>query len=50
MTNSYRLGIGIVICNKDKKIFAGKRLDTKNNAWQMPQGGIDEGEEVIAAM
>ena len=41
----YRLGVGIMVINAQKKIFIGKRIDTKNPfAWQMPQGGIDDGE------
>ncbi len=41
----YRPGVGIVLLNKEKKIFAGKRIDTHAEAWQMPQGGINYGEE-----
>ncbi len=40
----YREGVGMMIINKQKKIFVGKRIDTKIEAWQMPQGGIDIGE------
>ena len=36
----WRLSVGIVLFNKDKKIFMGERLDNKG-AWQMPQGGIN---------
>lgn len=43
----YRRGVGMCIVNSEKKIFAGKRVDTRTNTWQMPQGGID-GEETIA--
>ncbi|AFX98868.1 RNA pyrophosphohydrolase [Candidatus Endolissoclinum faulkneri L2] len=39
----FRLSIGIVLFNDQKKIFLGKRIDI-DNAWQMPQGGIDKGE------
>jgi putative (di)nucleoside polyphosphate hydrolase len=35
--------------NHDKKVFSGQRLDNSNQAWQMPQGGIDEGETPIYA-
>ncbi len=45
----YRLNAGIVLANKDGRIFAGKRLDNPGNAWQMPQGGVDKGEDVRAA-
>lgn len=41
----YRLGVGIILVNKDNKIFVGKRIDTRSEAWQMPQGGIDKGEK-----
>lgn len=43
MENSYRPCVGGVIMNKEKNIFLGLRKDYQN-AWQMPQGGIDEGE------
>lgn len=35
--------------NADGRVFAGRRIDTAQPAWQMPQGGIDEGEDVIEA-
>lgn len=40
----YRPGVGMMIINKEKMIFVAKRMDTKIQAWQMPQGGIDIGE------
>nr|1F3Y_A Chain A, DIADENOSINE 5',5'''-P1,P4-TETRAPHOSPHATE HYDROLASE [Lupinus angustifolius]1JKN_A Chain A, diadenosine 5',5'''-P1,P4-tetraphosphate hydrolase [Lupinus angustifolius] len=40
----YRRNVGICLMNNDKKIFAASRLDIPD-AWQMPQGGIDEGED-----
>ncbi len=40
----YRLGVGIMLINKNHQVFLGKRIDTKIEAWQMPQGGIDLGE------
>jgi putative (di)nucleoside polyphosphate hydrolase len=41
----YRPGVGLMIINNQKKIFVGKRIDSKNPfSWQMPQGGIDLGE------
>jgi putative (di)nucleoside polyphosphate hydrolase len=49
----YRNGVGIMIINKEKKVFVGKRIDNKDNfneAWQMPQGGIDLGEDEELAM
>jgi putative (di)nucleoside polyphosphate hydrolase len=41
----YRHCVGIMLVNMDGKVFVGQRLDNKVEAWQMPQGGIDEGEE-----
>jgi putative (di)nucleoside polyphosphate hydrolase len=40
----YRRGVGIILMAPDKRIFVGRRIDTPG-AWQMPQGGIDKGEE-----
>lgn len=40
----YRPGIGMMIINKKKEVFVAKRIDTKMQAWQMPQGGINLGE------
>ena len=45
----YRENVGMVLINADRHIFAGKRIDNNNDAWQMPQGGIDEGETPEAA-
>ena len=47
MTNEgrYRRGVGVMLLNADNKVFAGARIDNTDDAWQMPQGGIDEGEE-----
>ena len=44
-----RSGVGIVILNKENKIFVAKRIDNPKNFWQMPQGGIDEGEDFYHA-
>jgi len=41
----YRLGVGIMLLNAEGKVFVAKRIDTVSEAWQMPQGGIDEGED-----
>lgn len=46
----FRLGVGIMIINNEKKILVGKRSDTVSNRWQMPQGGIEEGEDEVPAM
>ena len=43
-TRPYRKGVGIVLFNREGKVFAGERLDTPG-AWQLPQGGIDKGEK-----
>ena len=45
----YRAGVGIMLLNKNGEVFVGKRIDTKAEAWQMPQGGIDDGEEPLTA-
>tara|TARA_B110000196_G_C20935563_1_gene562059 strand:- start:197 stop:673 length:477 start_codon:yes stop_codon:yes gene_type:complete len=44
-----RSGVGIVVINKDNKIFVAKRIDNPKNFWQMPQGGIDKEENYLAA-
>ena len=44
-----RSGVGIAILNKDNKIFVAKRIDNQKNFWQMPQGGVDEGEDYLTA-
>lgn len=41
----YRPCVGLMLINKDKRVFVAKRIDMKiGEAWQMPQGGIDDGE------
>ena len=45
-----RDGVGVIILNKKDKVFVGKRKDNPVNNWQMPQGGVDEGEDYITAM
>ena len=45
----FRRGVGIVLLNKDNKVFVAKRIDNANNFWQMPQGGKDKGEKNIEA-
>ena len=44
-----RSGVGIVVLNEKNKIFVAKRIDNPKNFWQMPQGGIDEGEDFYQA-
>lgn len=41
----YRPCVGMMICNREGRIFAGQRLDSTMDAWQMPQGGIEDGED-----
>ena len=36
-----RSGVGIVVLNKENKVFVAKRIDNPKNFWQMPQGGVD---------
>ncbi len=50
MLGDYRLGVGIFLLNKEKKLWVGKRIDFKTDFWQMPQGGIDENESPKQAM
>ena len=45
-----RQGVGVIILNNQNKIFVGKRKDNPVDKWQMPQGGIDQGEDHLTAM
>ena len=45
-----RNGVGVIVLNKENKIFVGKRKDNPVNKWQMPQGGVDKGEDYLTAM
>tara|TARA_B100001996_G_scaffold170634_1_gene130180 strand:- start:302 stop:775 length:474 start_codon:yes stop_codon:yes gene_type:complete len=45
-----RLGVGAIVLNNKNKVFVGKRKDNPVNKWQMPQGGVNEGEKLIDAM
>ena len=45
----YRPCAGVVLINAEGRVFAGHRIDNPSDAWQMPQGGIDEGEDPRAA-
>lgn len=45
----YRPCVGVMLVNMDGKVFVGQRIDSNVEAWQMPQGGIDDGEDVKAA-
>ena len=44
-----RSGVGIVVLNKKNQVFLAKRIDNPKNFWQMPQGGVDNGEEFYEA-
>jgi len=44
-----RSGVGIVVLNNDNKVFVAKRIDNPKNFWQMPQGGVDDGENFLTA-
>ena len=48
-TLPYRPCAGIMLLNRDGKVFVGQRLDSTLEAWQMPQGGIDDGEDAEQA-
>jgi len=45
-----RTGVGIIVLNNNNQVFVGKRKDNPGEKWQMPQGGVDKGEDYIAAM
>ena len=45
-----RSGVGVIILNNENKVFVGKRKDNPVDKWQMPQGGVDIGEDYISAM
>ena len=44
-----RTGVGVIVLNKNNKVFVAKRIDNAKNFWQMPQGGVDEGEDFLKA-
>ena len=44
-----RNGVGIIVLNEKNKVFVAKRIDNAKNFWQMPQGGIDKGENFLKA-
>jgi len=45
----YRQGVGMLVLSKSGEVFVGQRIDTTMEAWQLPQGGVDEGERLEAA-
>ena len=44
-----RTGVGIVLLNDENKVFVARRIDNAKKFWQMPQGGVDEGEDFLKA-
>ena len=44
-----RSGVGIVVLNQENKVFVAKRIENPKNFWQMPQGGVDPGEDFLEA-
>ena len=44
-----RKGVGVALLNNNNQIFVAKRIDNPNDFWQMPQGGIDKGENPLEA-
>ena len=45
-----RTGVGVILLNNKNQIFVGKRKDNPVDSWQMPQGGVEKGEDFITAM
>lgn len=45
-----RVGVGVIVLNNENKVFVAKRKDNPTNKWQMPQGGVDKGENFLVAM
>ncbi|MGE0179418.1 MAG: NUDIX domain-containing protein, partial [Sphingomonas sp.] len=44
----YRPAAGVMLLNHEGKVWVGQRIDNRLDAWQMPQGGLDEGEDPLA--
>ena len=44
-----RMGVGIILLNNQNKVFVGKRIDNPGSHWQMPQGGINDNENILEA-
>ena len=44
-----RTGVGIILLNDENKVFVARRIDNAKKFWQMPQGGVDEGEDFLKA-
>ena len=45
-----RIGVGVILLNNKNQVFVGKRKDNPGDKWQMPQGGVNSGEDFLAAM
>ena len=45
-----RIGVGVIVLNKKNQVFVGKRKDNPVDKWQMPQGGVNKGEDLTEAM
>ena len=45
-----RMGVGVVVLNSKNKVFVAKRKDNAVDKWQMPQGGVDQNEDLVTAM
>lgn len=45
----FRKCVGVMLINDEKKIFVGQRIDNRYDAWQMPQGGVEDGEDLATA-
>ena len=44
-----RTGVGIILLNDENKVFVARRIDNSKKFWQMPQGGVDKGEDFLKA-
>ena len=44
-----RNGVGVVVLNQENKVFVARRIDNPKDFWQMPQGGVDAGEDFLKA-
>jgi putative (di)nucleoside polyphosphate hydrolase len=47
MSDLYRPAVGVMLINDARRVWVGQRLDNSLDAWQMPQGGLDDGEEPL---
>ena len=45
-----RIGVGVIVLNSKNQVFVGKRKDNPGDNWQMPQGGVNKGEDFVSAM